>query len=117
MTKSKNLKILCLKMDVNDISGYSNLKTGFWGENSHLFTEGSFQVQTISMQELVNLENPILVKMDIEGEKCNIFRNNDAWLEQIDLIAIEPHGCIKEIVEKLRNLHNRRIDKNWRYFG
>ncbi|MEM0302980.1 MAG: FkbM family methyltransferase [Archaeoglobaceae archaeon] len=121
---SKNLKLECLKMAVSDKTGLSNLKISFWSESSHLSEDGDVLVPTISIIQdlLLNLESPVVIKMDIEGEECNIFRKNTSWLDQIDLIAIENHGCENEIIQKLKNrgfeviVDNRKIDKKFAWY-
>lgn len=117
---SKNLNLECLNMAVSYKTGFSNLKISFWSEGSRLSEEGDILVPTISIKDLIiNLERPVLMKIDIEGEECNIFRKNDSWLDQVDLIAIEDHGCKKEIIQKLKNRgfevvsDNRKINKKF----
>jgi FkbM family methyltransferase len=61
-------------------------------------------VPTFSIQEAVaKFGKPLFIKMDVEGEEFNIFREEPECLRGVHLL-VEWHTCyVKEAIPKLRN--------------
>lgn len=53
-------------------------------------------IQASAVDELLDefgCEEPILVKMDIEGAEADIFREPARWLNRVQAVLVEPHGA------------------------
>ena len=60
---------------------------------------GKFKVNAITMNDILRKFDasrymPLICKIDIEGGEENLFRTNDAWIDQFPLIIIELHDWL-----------------------
>jgi FkbM family methyltransferase len=60
---------------------------------------GKFKVNAITMNDILRKFDasrymPLICKIDIEGGEENLFRANDAWIDQFPLIIIELHDWL-----------------------
>jgi FkbM family methyltransferase len=60
---------------------------------------GTLQVTAITMADLLRRFDaaryqPLICKIDIEGGESDLFRINDAWIDQFPLIVIELHDAM-----------------------
>lgn len=123
--KYPNAKIISIEPEKNNfellkknVSNYENiiaLNAALWNENKevdivdpHLGSWG-FQVENNSgnsiqkintftvdkIMEMFDLPKINLLKIDIEGAEKEIFENPSAWINKVDVIAIELHERLK----------------------
>ena len=58
---------------------------------------GKFQVKAITIADILGKFTryaPLICKIDIEGGESDLFRTNDAWVDQFPLIVIELHDWL-----------------------
>ena len=61
-------------------------------EHDPSYYEGKIQVKTVTLNSLIekyNFNEPILVKIDVEGNECNLFKKGDKLLEKNCIIVLE----------------------------
>jgi len=78
-----------------------NRKTGAWGYTVAEVGDGSTglgqSIQCTSMPDFMKkngLRKIDILKMDIEGGEKEILEHSEAWMEQVDVLAIELHDRI-----------------------
>jgi len=104
MIASKRLRVSALRKAVAREEGQRLLKITTWSETPYLTSEqmsDTIMVNTVSMRRLLqDVQSPVIVKMDIEGEEYELFEE-DHWLQGIDALAIETHRGQGTIISKL----------------
>jgi FkbM family methyltransferase len=71
---------------------------GEWGFRAG-HSAGTYQVAAITMADILgrfdaSRYQPLICKIDIEGGEGDLFRANDAWIDQFPLIIIELHDWL-----------------------
>jgi len=80
---------------------------GDWGFRvSH--STGQYEVEAITMNDIfarfdLQKYRPLICKIDIEGSEKDLFRANDAWIDQFPLIVIELHDWLLPGTSNSRN--------------
>ncbi len=79
---------------------------------------GACQVAAITMADILgrfdaSRYHPLICKIDIEGGERDLFRTNDAWIDQFPLIIIELHDWLLPGIGNSRNFLSTISKRNF----